>query len=264
MKYKELFRIVIEHPYFQPGEPVELAIVPSKSTLRFLTGQRFIIKDMVNGIKVLVPVNEAGSVLPALQPDDLFTFKVFPTSNIFHLITDVPDLEEGEILRFSNAGLSENDTQLASSVAEAERNGVYNGFPVVADAAIQVSDLLLDNDNVPKTPQYRVVFNPRSEKWKYYFVSDPETTDLSIQDLNGQLTFNRVDAETEASDKIASSLRSNFPNAGLFLFESDAPIASRSQGIKKLQLLRNLDVIINHLPNPDVEDVNFKIIKIHQ
>lgn len=262
MKFKELFRIVIEHQYFQPGEPIDLTIVPSKDTHRFLTGQRAIIKDIINGVKVLVPVNETGSVLPDLQPDDLFTFKIFPTSNIFHLITDLPDLAKEEILSFTNAGLSDDDTQLTASVAEG--NGVYKGFPVVAGATIQVSNLLLDSNNAPKTPKYRIVFNPRSEKWKYYFVSDPETADLSIQDLNGQLTFNRVNSETFASDKIASSLQARFPDAGLFLFESDAPIASRSQGIKKIQLLRNLDVIINHLPSPDVEDVNFKIIKIHQ
>ena len=262
MKYKEFFRIVIEHQYFLPGEPVELVILPSQSTHSILKGQRFIIKDMINGIRVLAPVDEDGNLIPVLQPDSQFTFRIFPTSPTFNLITDIPNLATGEILSFTNSGLSENATQLASSVVDG--SGTRNGFPVIADAVIQVSDLLVDNNNAPKTSKYRIVFNSRSEKWKYYFVSDSETTDLSIQDLNGQLSFSRVDAETEASDKIASSLRTNFPDAGLFLFESDAPIPSRSQGIKKLQLLRNLDVIMNHLPNPDVEDINFKIIKIHQ
>lgn len=262
MRYQEFFRIEIDHQYFMPGEWVELVIVPDQSTHRLLKGQRFIIKEMLNGIRVLVPVNEDDSVVPGLQTDDLFTFKIFPTSNTFHSFTEVPDLAEGEILSFTNSGLSEEDTQLASSAANG--SGVLHGYPVVANVTIQVSDVLLDGSNVPTDPEYKIVFNSKAEKWRYYFVSDPETTDFSIQDINAELIFNSVDIQNITGDKIVSSLRSNFPDANLFLFESEAPVAFRSQAINKLQLIRNEDVIINHLPNPDIKDINFKIIKVHK
>ena len=262
MRYREFFRIAIEHQYFLPGEPVELAIMPDQTTQSLLKGRRFIIKNMINGIRVLVPVNEDGSVIPILQPDDLFTFNIFPTSNTFHAFTEVPNLAEGEILNFTNAGLSENDTHLTSSVANG--SGTWQGFQMVAKADIQVSNLLLDGNSVPKTPGYNIVFSAKAVKWTYYFVSDPETTDLAIQDLNGQFVFNSLDVQNNTSDKILTSLVSNFPDANLFMFESDAPIAFRSQAIKRLQLLRNADVIINHLPNPDIKDINFKIIRVHK
>lgn len=271
MRYREFFRIAIEHQYFSPGEPVELVIVPDQSTHRFLKGQQFIIKDMINGIRILVPIDEGGSAVPGLQADDMFTFKIFPTSGTFHAFTDTPDLTEGEILSFTNVGLSENNTQLTSSVADG--SGILCGFPLVAEVTIQVGNLLLDNNNVPTTPEYNIVFNSKAVTWKYYIVSNPETTDLSIQDtnqdINEQLTFSSVELQNNTEDKIMASLNSNFPDANLFLFESEAPVTLRSQPIKGLQLLRHdvdstTDIIINHLPNPDIKDIDFKIIKVYE
>ncbi len=262
MSYREFFRIEIDHQYFQPGEYAELVIVPDQSTRSLLKGQRFILKEIINGISVLIPVDEAGSAIPGLNADDLFTFKIFPTSNTFRSFTELPDLAEEEILSFTNLTLLENDTQLVSSIANG--SGTRYGFPLVADVAIQVSDVLLDANNVPTTPKYKVVFNSKAEKWRYYFVSDPETTDFSIQDANEELIFNSVDIQSITEDKIVSSLQSNFPDANLFLFESETPVAFQSQAINKLQLIRNEDVIINNLPNPDTKDINFKIIKIHK
>lgn len=261
MRYKEFFRIEMDHEYFLPGEWVELVIVPDPSTHSFLKGRRFIVKDMVNGIRVFIPVDEGDSALPELQADDLFTFHIFPTSNTFYFITDMSGLAEGEVFSFTNAGLSEGDTQLTSSVANG--SGLRQGFPLVAEVTIQTGNVLLDNEHVPTTPKYNLVFNSRSVTWKYYFVSEPETISLSVQDVNAQLVFNQVELQDESEDTIISSLRSNFPNANLFLFESEAPIAFRSQAIKRLQLLRNESVIINHLPNPDIKNMDFKIIKVH-
>lgn len=262
MRYKEFFRIEIDHQYHLPEELVDLVIVPDAATHRLLKGQRFIIREMLNGIRVLIPVDEEGSAIPVLQADDQFTFEIFPTSDTFYSITALPALTEGEIMSFTNAGLSEEDTQLVSSVANG--SGALHGFPLVANVTIRVSDLLLDSNNVPKTPEYTTVFEAKTAKWRYYFISDPETIDLSIHDVNEQLVFNEIDVALETEDKIISSLQSNFPDTGLFLFESEAPIAFQSQAIKKLQLLRNAEVLINHLPNPDTKDSNFRIIKIHK
>ncbi|MEM9686741.1 MAG: hypothetical protein AAF934_07445, partial [Bacteroidota bacterium] len=197
MRYREFFRIEIEHQYFSPGESVELVIVPDQSTHRFLKGQHFIVKEMINGIRILVPIDEGGSAVPSLQADDLFTFKIFPTSNAFHAFTAIPDLAEGEVLSFTNVELSENDTQLTSSVADG--SGVLYGFPLVAEVAVQVGNVLLDSTNVPTTPEYKIVFNSEAVTWKYYVVSDPETADLSIHDtnqnINERLIFNSVELQ---------------------------------------------------------------------
>ena len=262
MNYREFFRVEIDHQYFQPGECAELRIVPDQATHRFLKGRRLIFKEMVNGIRVLVPVDEAGSAIPVFNTDDLFTFKVFPTSTTFRSFTAMPDMEEGELLSFTNATLLENDTELVASVSAG--SGTLHGFPLIAAVTIQIGDFVLDANNVPTTPNYKIVFNSRAEKWRYYFVSDPETTDFSIQDVNEELVFNNVAIQTVTDDKILTSLQSNFPDANLFLFESETPVAFRSQAINKLQLIRNEDIIVNHLPNPDPKDINFKIIQIHK
>ncbi len=275
MRYKVFFQIEIEHQYFSPGESAELVIIPDSPTRHFLNGSRIIIKEMRNGIQLLVLVDEQDSVLPILKANDSFIFKVFPVSSAFHAFTAMPDLATGEVLNFTNTGLLENETQLASSIAN--DSGVLNGFPIVANVAIQVGNLLLDSNNTPTAPKYKMAFNSKATPWKYYIVSDPDmiTTDLSIQDanqdINEQLTFNNTNIEDNTEDKIIAALQSNFPDANVSLFESQAPVPSRSQAIKNLQLLRHdadnpntTDIIINHLPNPDTKDIDFKIINIYK
>ncbi|UII31377.1 hypothetical protein LVD17_24085 [Fulvivirga ulvae] len=257
MRYSEFFKIEINHQYFEADEMVEMVMTPDASTLRLLRGQRFLVKPMINGIRILMELDDQGTPRHNLQLGDVLTFEVYPTSNTFHAFTEAPDFGTGEILKFTNLGLSKNETTLAVSVAEGA--GSYKGFPIAAKVEITIDKALIAANAAQK---YAMAFSAKSARWKYYFVSDESTSNLTIEDRSQQLRFKSVDLQNDTVDKIIMALRSNFPHEKLFLFESETPIAFRRRALKNLQLTRNEDVIISHLPNPDLKDRDFKIIQI--
>lgn len=259
MRYKEFFRIEIDHQYFSPDGAADLAVHPDGPTLRFLRGQHLLLKSIKNGVKVLIPIDENGNTKPVFRPGDGLTFEVYPQSSSFSLFTAASGLAKGQVIHFSNQGLTGTNAQLLSSTSVGI--GALNGFPMVAKVEIQLSnELLSSSTSVP----YQVGFQARSEKWKYYFVTDKDTTDIAVEDRGENLVFNKLQIDAQSTDQLGISLRSNFPEANLFRFESTTPIPCSDQALKNLQLLRDGHVLIKHLPNPEMAEKAVKIIRIHR
>lgn len=257
MIYRELFRIEIDHQYFSANGGDDFVIVPDGPTQALLKGLHFILKSTGKGLQVLIPTDENGN--PKRTLDSALKFAVFPGSTTFHAITDTSGLAADEIFHFSNAGLPATESRLNSS--ESTESGSLNGFKMIAEVEIQPTAALLSSS---EPVLYQVVFEAKSAKWKYYFVSDHETTDLEIVDIDERLVFNEVNWDDDPTEKVGISLQSRFPEANLFLFESETPISESDQALKNLQLHRDGHVIVKHLPNPDIGDAAMKIVKIHK
>jgi hypothetical protein len=257
MNYREYFRIEIKHQYFATAGSADLTIVPDVRTLRLLQGQHIIFKSSGNELKILIPVDENGVAKSTL--DEALVLEIFPESSTFGSITDTSDLAEGEIYLFTNAGLPETASQLA--VSPSPELGSRHGFPMIGRVEIEPTNALLTRT---KSVAYQAIFKAKSAKWKYYFVSDHETTDLSIVDADGNLVFGEVDLGIVPLDQIGASIQENFPDTNLFLFESATPISDSDQALRNLQLFRDGNLIIKHLPNPEAGDSAIKIIKIHK
>lgn len=251
MRYIEYFRIGVVHPYYEDG-PVDLVLVPQKETLKRLKGQRLLLKKTKKGIKVLIPVNEEGVVIPIIAANDSFAFDVFPTADDFKEFTRHPE-DERHLLFFTNEGLEEGEQALKTS--EAAGGGVLNGFPAVAKVAIKAGEI--DPDDAPA---YQVVFEPKSAKWRYYFIANPGTDDFVIEDRNNGLSFHEVTIESTTTDRVATSLKLNYPDTRLVVFESGTSITHRIGAIKNIQLIQNGNVLIRHLPNPEVREDGIRIL----
>lgn len=255
--YKELFQLEIAHAYYSEGGDAGLTIVADEATQQFMQGRSFLIKPTRAGLRVLMPVDENLVARTTFLPDDVLRFEVYPSSSHFGIVTDTSSLAPGEVLHFSNVGFTESETELA--ITSVVGRGTHNGFQLCATVAIHIASVLLAQ---PQPPRYRATFNTKSEVWKYYFVSEQESTDFKVEDREEKLLFNQVQLGENSSDIVGGALQRNFPQAKVFLFESAASITQSEQAIKNLQLLRDGEVIIQHLPNPDVADAAIKIIKI--
>ena len=257
MNYREYFRIEIEHGYYSNNRNSELRIVPTLDSEQMLQRRQLIMKYTGNDIRILIPVDGSGNVKHTL--DQTLTFEVFPGTEHFREITDTDGLSAEEFLHFSNTGLEAAETALHATPAQ--EAGPRPGLKMVARIGIEPTPTLIA---ASESISYRVVFQARSEKWRYYFVSDQETTSLSIVDLEERLTFNQVDLSIPNADQIGTALQTRFPEARLFLFESASPIVGKDEALRNLQLIRDDHVIVKHLPNPDIGDAATKIIKIQK
>lgn len=257
MRYKEFFQIAIDHQYFPDGL-TNLILLPDENTVKFLERRSFVIRRTAQGLQVLVQVDEDGNMLPTTSPDEVLAFNVFPTCGDFREFTDLPTVGDDKVLLFTNAGLTGDTTEL--KVGETTAGGVFNGFPTIAKIQIHLTEVSFGTSDFG--PVYQTVFKSKSVKWKYYFVSNPESAGFVVEDRGKRMLFSEIDIGGDTADQIATSLKLNFPDAGLIAFESNSPITYSKKAIKNIQLLQNSNVIIKHLPNPDVGDNGIQIIKI--
>lgn len=263
MNYRPLFSIELTHGYYQNSQEIGLSILPDSSTIEQVKTGQIILKKMPHGLRGLCPVDESGSIRDSLPT--FWGFEVFPTSNTFHSLTDLPALGPDEGLSFTNTGLGAVDQELASSIKEIPSTEISikqtRGFARVAKIEIYPTAILMASN---QEKHYQVTFLTKSAKWKYYFIADQDASEWRIVDLNANLSFVEAGPVEAASDLVVQSLQIQYPDANIILFQSEAPIPFSDQVIRNLQLLREGHVIIKHLPNPESQEEAIKIMKIQK
>ena len=129
---------------------------------------------------------------------------------------------------------------------------------------LNVDDLFYDT-----APRLTVELAAREELLRYYVVvhnySDKEIAQLAVTDAGHEagdpalLTFDRLLASDDDAEKLTIDLLSGV-GATVVLFRSAQQLTRREDGLKKIQLTKNGDVLIRHLPQPGPDRVNGDVI----
>lgn len=121
-------------------------------------------------------------------------------------------------------------------------------------------EIRIDGSFPATPPVFEIAFDARLETLKYYLVvrnhSSAELNQLNVSD-NGSaedsrppIVFTRVSAASITLAEIPPVMREG---ADVVLFKSQDPVARQAKGRRKIQLSRNGDVLIEHLPQPGAE-----------
>jgi hypothetical protein len=115
----------------------------------------------------------------------------------------------------------------------------------------------VDRNFYANSPTFRITLQARSEQLKYYVVAQnfgaSEFGQLQLADAGAGeqgravLHFDRVLPAAFTADDLPPSALGN-ADARIVLFQSSAPVARRAGGYRKLQLRRNAEVLVQHLP----------------
>ncbi|WP_405205111.1 hypothetical protein [Aquimarina sp. LLG6339-5] len=256
MEYREIFNIEVMHPVLL--ESKDLVLVPKNETNKYLNNLGFVVKKTGKGVKVLAPMSQKNGDFQPLSKDDNFTFFIYPTSDVTREVTDFSEIDEGHMISFSNQGLPENSQELVSS--QVVKEGIFAGYPALG--SIQIIGHKINLTSLEQPINFKAVFGAKSVKWKYYFVSNTEDIDVSLESRDNQISFNELVVDENTTDQIINSIQLNFPNTQVKIFESEDLVPYSNKPIKNIKLLQNGDVLINHLPNPRVEQQGIQIIKI--
>lgn len=256
MEYRKIFNIEVFHPVL--SEPNDVVLVPKNETRKHLSNLGFVVKKTEKGIKVLAPMSLKNGSFQPLSEDDNFTFFIYPTSDVTQEVTDFSEIDEGNMISFSNQDLSENSQELVSS--QVVKEGVFGGYPALG--SIHIIGHKINITSLEQPIKFKVVFAAKSVKWKYYFVSNSGDTDISLESRDNQISFSEVLVDENTTDQIINSIQLNFPNTQVKIFESKDLVPYSNNPIKNIKLLQNGDVLINHLPNPRAEQQGIQIIKI--
>ena len=151
----------------------------------------------------------------------------------------------------------------------------YLDSELVSKSIFCVIDIKLDNSiyiNTPDKPEFtkfEIVFTAKQETLKYYLVvrnySDKDFNQLAVvdkgftEDGRSQINFTKVNPVDFARDDISPALLDN-GDARVVLFKSQGVVNRQENARKKIQVLKNGDELIKHLPQPGADKVNSDLI----
>ena len=147
---------------------------------------------------------------------------------------------------------------LAETAAGPAQTSHWLHSPALAGEALWgVLALTVDRSFYANSPTFRLVLQARSEKLKYYVVARnfgaAEFGQLQLADAGAgeqgrtALDFEKVTPAHFAADDLPPSALGDV-DARIVLFQSLLPVARRAGGYRKLQLKRNAEILVQHLP----------------
>ncbi|MCG8368741.1 MAG: hypothetical protein MJA27_36080 [Pseudanabaenales cyanobacterium] len=273
MHYQRCFNLSIFHDYYRDNVCSDFTIEPTRACQKLLRGHRLILKPMVNGLWVLMPVDaEQQPVLP-LAESFTFTFLLKLKNPAFFSFTqlDADYAAIASLYSFSNQ--THNTPGIADlSSALVQRSALHPTNPAPTDLTRRLTKItalntaerktvfgvveIHNNGSLPTSPppvsEFRITFAAKAQIWKYYLVAakTSQSFPFSIHDKAAEITF--VPTELDPSDRVAIAIQHRFPDSQPVLFQSETQILCQETGRQNIQLLKNghTKPWIPHLPNP--------------
>jgi hypothetical protein len=125
------------------------------------------------------------------------------------------------------------------------------------EGVLGIVEIRIDDDFYTSAPAFEIAFDARRDVLKYYLVvrnyTSTELDQLAVSDVGftedgrPEVTFTRVPASAFTPEEIPASFLGD-AGASVVLFKSQALVARQAKGRRKIQLVRNGDVLIEHLP----------------
>ena len=139
------------------------------------------------------------------------------------------------------------------------------GKPIFGIVEINIADSFF----TPAPPVFTLNFVAKEEVLKYYIVGKNYTPSdlnhLSVadagynEDSRPQVQFTKVNQGAFIATDISPSLLT-FTGTSVVLFKSQSPVPRLEKARRKIQLSKNSDVILKHLPLPGIDRSNSDII----
>ena len=262
MSYKQLFQLSIFHEYYQKQVCPDFSIEPTNECSKLLKGHRLILKNTINGIVVIAPVDSEQKSWIELADNLQFTFILKLQNQDFINFTDIDWKPLDDIYQFSNRNNNQSGVlDLERTLTSLSDRRLPKGQNIVGIVDIY------NNDSMPKVldqvSEYKITFQAKKQHWFYCLVTDSLTNgdEFSIEDKDitreTEIKFTRItSAEAGNADQIFSAIKQQFPDSQQYLFKSESEIACQEAGIKNIQLNRKNNgssdstMWIEHLPNP--------------
>jgi hypothetical protein len=253
-RLQTLFTLAVTHAYYG-GPCPDLGFVLPPASERLLAGGRMLAKTSDGRLYVLFEADEGGAPLVSAAGRSLRIGLKLLSSSFFNFTAPVLDPAAGTPL-YDNAGdpfhlgapravvLKDVDPELA-------KEGVFG-----------VVEVRIADGFYTARAAFEIAFAARQETLRYYLVvsrySDAELAQLTVSDAGfgeegrPEIKFTKVPAAGFTPAEIPPALLDG-GGATVMLFRSQAPVERRRRGRRKIQLNRNGEVLIEHLPQPGAE-----------
>lgn len=162
----------------------------------------------------------------------------------------------------------------AYDVEEVSANGTnqtaYYSEPELVQAGVfGILEVRVSSGFYQEPPDFKIVFTPRHETLNYYIVATAEQASdldtLSITDAGAgednrdPVLFTRIPAASFTGAEISPALLGG-SSKQVVLFRSQAAVPRTEKARRRIQLMKNADILIPHLPQPGPGRSNADII----
>ena len=268
MLYKQLFELNIFHEYYQNQVCPDLSIEPTIECSRILRGHRLILKNKVNGIMVITPVDSEQKPLVELADNLRFTFILKIRNKDFIDFTDIDWKPSENSIMYHYENIINQDNNQDKVLDLDIIHTKFNHLKLPRGQHILAIVDIYNNSSLPKVlnegSEYKITFKSKKQRWHYYLVTGSVSNcdEFLIKDddenrKNEKKVINFTGDHVQKTDPIFSILNQQFPQSHQYLFISDSEITCQEAGIKNIQLLNKKKdecgdptVWIKHLPNP--------------
>jgi hypothetical protein len=232
-----------------------------------------------NRLDKAVEINLVGSVFshdltdPTARPVTV----TLQTTNSHILQTDVITLENNRLsVSYDLTGKSADTYTVTEAYPSTTRKiNYYSDVELNWQGIFGLVEIKLDYgfytkpSDSPEYAEFEIKFTAKQETLKYYLVTnnytETEFNQLTILDVGftedgrDQVNFNKVASADFSGDDIPYALLGN-SDAKIVLFKSQEEVARREKARKKIQVHKNGDELIKHLPQAGVNKVNSDFI----
>jgi len=153
--------------------------------------------------------------------------------------------------------------------ASAKQIAYYCDAELVSAGVFGVLEMRIADNFYVTAANFQLAFAAREETLKYYVVasnfSNGDFDQLAVSDAGfaeegrPQIGFTKVSSGSFAPADIAPALLGD-PSVKVVLFKSQTAVARSEKGRRKIQLKKNNEVLITHLPQPGPEKSSAELI----
>ena len=193
--------------------------------------------------------------------------------------------QKGNVLKSDTIKITENRESVSYDIEgkEAGRYTIHEAYSgssktinyyvdpeLAASGAYAVIEIQVSDSVYSSHPQYQLQYNARTETLKYYIVAANYTNtefgqllvsdNGSVEESRPKITFKKVNSTAFTAAEIPASFLASDPTKKVVLFKSETLVARQEKARKKIQLTKNGDVLIPHLPQPSADKSKSDII----
>lgn len=242
IKFRILFTVTLSHTYYRDGLCKDFDFRIPTDTQQWLNNGRLLVKVREGKLYVLFEVGEDNQPLVLLAEQTL-QFGLKLNNPFFSNFTQL-DINSAQAFLYKNTTIHPNqlappeNRPVISLPMELQRQGIFG-----------IIEITLDNEHFyttdpKKVPDFKISFAAREETLKYYVVAknytDAEIEQLTVSDQgNAGITFTREFIEKNLLGRV-------------LLFKSMTAVKRQETAREKIQLNKNGEALIKHLPQPSV------------
>jgi len=258
--FRTLFTLAVAHGYYSADCRDFTFLVPTETAGKLRNG-RLIARMRDGRLHLLYEADQNGAVLvPVTGTKLLFGMKL--VNPLFYNVTDfaIP----APLYRNSSAQDS-LDPPLGMGMT-----GYSLDAELQQESIFGIVELTVASSFYSTAPTFTIRFNPKKEVLKYYVVvsnySTTEFNHLSLadngyaEDGRSRIHFTRVPATAFTQDEIKPTTLAKKAGEKVVLFKSQSAEPRQEQARSKIQLSRNGDILIKHLPQAGSDHASGDVI----